>query len=51
MGIADRTDPYQSILGGARYYQMIRAKIPPRIAEPDRTWLYVIDPPYAARGK
>ena len=39
LGIADRTDPHQSILGGARYYASIRAKIPARIAEPDRTWL------------
>ena len=39
LGIADRTDPHQSILGGARYYQSIRTKIPARIAEPDRTWL------------
>jgi peptidoglycan lytic transglycosylase F len=39
LGIADRTDPHQSIVGGARYYQAIRARIPARIAEPDRTWL------------
>ena len=39
LGIADRTDPHQSILGGARYYASIRARIPARIAEPDRTWL------------
>jgi membrane-bound lytic murein transglycosylase F len=39
LGVPDRTDPYQSIIGGARYYASIRARIPARIAEPDRTWL------------
>lgn len=35
----DRLDPYQSILGGARYIQELKQRIPQRIAEPDRTWL------------
>jgi len=39
LGIEDRLDPVQSILGGARYIERMRAKIPERIAEPDRTWL------------
>ncbi len=38
VGIQDRTDPQQSILGGARYFQFVRKKIPERIQEPDRTW-------------
>lgn len=39
MGIADRTNPQQSISGGARYLAEVREKVPDRIAEPDRTWL------------
>ena len=41
MGIKDRTDPQQSISAGARYLAQVRAMIPERIAEPDRTWLTV----------
>jgi membrane-bound lytic murein transglycosylase F len=37
--IADRRDPRQSIFGGARYYASVRARIPSRIPDPDRTWL------------
>lgn len=39
IGIDDRTDPRDSILGGARYLRLIEQKIPDRIAEPDRMWL------------
>jgi membrane-bound lytic murein transglycosylase F len=39
VGIADRSDPRQSILGGARYFISVRDMIPERIGEPDRTWL------------
>lgn len=38
VGIADRTDPTQSIKGGAIYFQQQLNKIPKRITEPDRTW-------------
>lgn len=38
VGIADRSDPRLSILGGARYFVLARATIPERIPEPDRTW-------------
>ncbi len=38
VNIQDRTDPQQSILGGARYFQFMSTKIPKRIQEPDRTW-------------
>jgi membrane-bound lytic murein transglycosylase F len=38
LGVTDRADPAQSILGGARYFIEVRDKIPERIAEPDRTW-------------
>lgn len=39
LGVRNRVDPRESILGGARYLDMIRQKIPERIPEPDRTWL------------
>ncbi|MBS1155477.1 MAG: hypothetical protein H6R07_1401 [Proteobacteria bacterium] len=35
----NRLDPYQSILGGARYMRQLIDKMPKHIAEPDRTWL------------
>lgn len=38
LGIADRLDPYTSILGAARYLAALKARLPARIAEPDRTW-------------
>jgi len=41
MGIADRTNPAQSISAGARYFATVREKIPDRIPEPDRTWFAV----------
>ena len=39
MGVADRLDARQSILGGARYLALLKESLPARIAEPDRTWL------------
>ena len=39
VGVADRSDPRESILGGARYYRVVERTIPRRIPEPDRTWL------------
>jgi membrane-bound lytic murein transglycosylase F len=38
VGIEDRTNPLQSIEGGALYFQQQLKKIPPQIPEPDRTW-------------
>ncbi|MDR3413979.1 MAG: membrane-bound lytic murein transglycosylase MltF [Formivibrio sp.] len=35
----DRMNPYQSIMGGARYMRQMIDMIPQRITEPDRTWL------------
>ena len=35
----DRLDPYAAIQGAARYLASIKAKLPARIAEPDRTLL------------
>lgn len=38
VGVTDRTDPRQSIIGGAKYLRKVEAKIPQRIPEPDRTY-------------
>ncbi len=38
MGVENRLDPEQSILGGARYLEWVKTRIPERISEPDRTW-------------
>ena len=39
LGVSNRSDPRQSIYGGAKYLQSVRDMIPERIQEPDRTWL------------
>jgi len=39
LGIRDRMDPEVSVLGAARYLRDLKAKLPARIHEPDRTWL------------
>jgi len=39
LGVEQRTDPVQSIRGGALYLKQMLDKIPQRIAEPDRSWL------------
>jgi len=39
LGVSDRTDPRQSIRGGAQYFVSVREKVPARVPEPDRTWL------------
>lgn len=39
LGVQDRTDPEQSIFGGAAYLSSIRKRIPEHVSEPDRTWL------------
>ncbi len=38
LGIKDRTDPIQSIKGGALYFKQRIKKIPARIQNPDRIW-------------
>jgi membrane-bound lytic murein transglycosylase F len=38
LGISDLADPRQNIVGAARYLARLKAKLPARIAEPDRTW-------------
>jgi membrane-bound lytic murein transglycosylase F len=39
VGVDDRADLRQNIVGGARYLAQVIDTIPKRIAEPDRTWL------------
>lgn len=36
--VTDRTDPMQSIIGGAHYLVSVMKKIPDRIPQPDHTW-------------
>ena len=38
-GVVDRLDPKVSIHAAARYLRTLKDKLPPRIQEPDRTWL------------
>ena len=37
--VTDRIDPQQSIIGGAKYLNIVKNKIPARIKDPDRTYL------------
>jgi len=39
MGIKNRNDPKQSIIGGAKYLRVVEKKIPDRIKRPNRLWL------------
>jgi membrane-bound lytic murein transglycosylase F len=39
LGVDRRTDPVQSIRGGALYLKQMLGKIPQRISEPDHSWL------------
>ncbi len=39
LNIADPLEPRASTLGAARYIAALKGRLPPRIAEPDRTWL------------
>ena len=41
VGVANRKDPRESIIGGARYLRRVLQKVPERIATPDRMWLAV----------
>jgi len=41
VGVNNRADLQQNILGGAKYLAQVIDTIPKRIAEPDRTWLAV----------
>jgi membrane-bound lytic murein transglycosylase F len=39
LGVRDLLDPKQNVVAAARYLRDLKAKLPPRIQEPDRTWL------------
>ncbi|KAF0100704.1 MAG: family 3 extracellular solute-binding protein [bacterium] len=39
LGVKDRLDARESILGGARYVVELKAALPETVPEPDRTWL------------
>lgn len=39
LGVADRLDPRGSVVAAARYLADLKSRLPPRIAEPDRTWM------------
>lgn len=39
MDVTDRLDAKQSILGGAKYINILKRQVPERIPEPDRTWM------------
>jgi membrane-bound lytic murein transglycosylase F len=39
LGVTNRLDPRQSIIGGARYLALMKDTLPARIPEPDRTWM------------
>jgi membrane-bound lytic murein transglycosylase F len=39
LGIRDRLDPAEAVLGAARYLRDLKSRLPARIEEPDRTWL------------
>ncbi len=41
LGVEQRTDPVQSIRGGALYFSKLLNRLPERITEPDRSWLAV----------
>lgn len=41
LGVKDRSNAEQSIFAGARYLAEVRAMIPQRIPEPDRTWFTI----------
>ncbi|MCU1719587.1 membrane-bound lytic murein transglycosylase MltF [Pseudomonas sp. 5P_3.1_Bac2] len=38
MGVSNRLDPKQSIVGGAKYIVYMKEQLPESIQEPDRTW-------------
>jgi membrane-bound lytic murein transglycosylase F len=39
MKVSNRLDARESIMGGARYLQLLKDQLPVRIEEPERTWL------------
>lgn len=55
MGVSDRTNPRQSIEGGAGYYRQILENLPESVHEPDRTWMalasYNMGPAHIERAR
>lgn len=41
LNVRNRLDPYESIMGGAHYLDLLRDEIPPTVPEPDRTWMAI----------
>ncbi|MCB1908856.1 MAG: membrane-bound lytic murein transglycosylase MltF [Rhodocyclaceae bacterium] len=41
LGVENRLDARESIMGGARYLAMLRDELPPEVDEPDRSWMAV----------
>lgn len=39
MGVVNREDPRESIMGGARYIVYVKKQLPDEIKEPDRSWM------------
>ncbi len=39
MGVSDRLDPKQSVMGGAQYLIQLKSRLSGKIEEPDRTWM------------
>lgn len=39
LDVTDRLDAKQSIMGGARYINMLKQQVPEHVQEPDRTWM------------
>lgn len=39
LGVGNRLDARESIIGGARYLNLLKDTLPPEVEEPDRTWL------------
>lgn len=39
LGVKNRLDPYESIMGGSRYIVSLMAALPEQVAHPDRVWM------------
>ncbi len=39
MNVSNRLDARESIMAGAKYLELIKKQLPPRVEEPERTWL------------
>lgn len=39
VGVSNRVNPKESIVGGARYFEQVKSRLSDEIPEPDRTWM------------